>query len=249
MARSGLIAADVPSRGRMRTLPTGRRWITGASLGIQGVSNFRHLRTKIPGMEFAHTVGSMRGLCLPLVVALTTIACASADGVGEDEASATSRRPYVDLDPTCGGPGQSKCSDGSCDEGTRFLNSSLQQCVACGKHGETFCYIDPKGVDPLSGRRCSDGTRFENSVQYACIACGHDGETYCYRDRWNFTSTDGYACGKGTRLDRTRFLCVACGNAWQTHCYADPFGIDPTQGKACAPGLYVDPASDLCVRP
>src|SRR6187402_2459337 len=135
-----------------------------------------------------------------LLVFAALAACSSADGTGTDVAMDTEHRAR-DTDPTCGGPGQGRCSDGSCDDGTRFLNSSAQQCIACGTNGLTYCYVDPKNADASQGRKCSDGTRFDNSFYYACIACDHDGETYCYQDPNNFTSLLGSKCGPGTRYD------------------------------------------------
>ena len=188
----------------------------------------------------------MRGLAL-LVVLAAIAACSSSDETGTDVALATASRGH-DLDPTCGGPGQARCADGSCDDGTRFLNSSAQQCVACGSNGLTYCYVDPRNVDPGGGKKCNAETRFDNSVLYACIACGHDGETYCYQDPSNFTASLGVKCGAGTRYDGSRFLCIACGGVFETYCYADPNGMNPALGKTCDTGFVYDPASNLCLR-
>ena len=147
--------------------------------------------------------------------------------------------PVVDTDPTCGGPGQSRCAGGACDDGTRYDRNS-GKCVACGNDGQTFCYDDPNNVS--GNTKCNGGTRYDRNSG-KCVACGNDGQTFCYDDPNN--ASGNTRCNDGTRYDRNSGKCVACGGDGQTFCYDDP--NNASGNVKCNPGLRYNSSTGRCV--
>ncbi|MBX3200696.1 MAG: hypothetical protein KF894_21345 [Labilithrix sp.] len=152
----------------------------------------------------------------------------------------------IDPDPTCGGAGQARCNNVSCDNGTRW-DATTAKCVACGAAGQTYCLDDPNNASSNASRKCDAGTRWDATTA-KCVECGGVGQTYCLVDPNNFASNANRTCDAGTRWDATTAKCVACGGAGQTYCLADPNNFASNANRVCNPGLRFDSSSQRCVQ-
>jgi hypothetical protein len=149
---------------------------------------------------------------------------------------------WTDPDPSCGGASQRRCADRTCDPGTRWDYN--QSCIACGTAGATFCFVDPKGSDPSTGKKCDAGTRWD--YNQSCIACGDAGQTFCFADANGGDPSSGKKCNAGTRWDYNQ-SCIACGGEGQTFCFGDANHADPGAEKTCNEGLHLVGGS-TCVK-
>ncbi|MBX3207063.1 MAG: hypothetical protein KF764_18600 [Labilithrix sp.] len=164
------------------------------------------------------------------------------DGTGEPPPPP----PPIDPDPTCGGDGQARCANTSCDNGTRW-DASSARCVACGAAGQTFCLDEPNNASANASRKCNGGTRWDSSSA-RCVECGGAGQTFCLDDANNYSPNASRKCDAGTRWDSSSARCVECGGAGQTFCLDDANNYSPNASRKCDAGTRWDSSSARCVE-